>query len=321
MLKNSSVDNPFPKIFVIILNWNGKKDTLACLESVQHIDYPNYEIIIVDNGSVDDSVSVIKEKFPQLLLLETGQNLGFTGGNNVGIEYALAHNADYIFLLNNDTIVDPQVLSTLIEASHHHPDAGILGSKIYSYYNTEKIWFAGGEWLASQGRFIHQGMGKKDNGKDWNTLKEVQYICGCALLIKAEVIKKIGMLDERYFLMWEETDWCYQARKAGYTSLFVPDSKVWHKISASFGEGTTSPLYQYFWWRNRLLWIERNLPLSEALPIYGQVIRALGREIKNYLNPQSNEPNKQTIKAILQGVQDYFWRRFGDCPAWLRSTK
>ncbi|MDF2386932.1 glycosyltransferase family 2 protein [Nostoc ellipsosporum NOK] len=308
-----------PQIYIIVLNWNGKEDTIECLESVQKIDYPNYKILLVDNGSIDDSVAAIRERFPQVSIIENGANLGFAAGNNVGIDYAISQGADYIFLLNNDTIVDPQILWAFIRANKQYPDAGILGSKIYYYKQPQKIWYAGVEWIPSQARFLHLGCGNIDNDKDWREFQFPEYICGCAILVKAEVVKKIGMLEPKYFLMWEEVDWCYRAKRAGYKCLLVPESKVWHKISSSFSGGDKAPHYQYFWWRNRLLWVERNFSFLEAFSIYKAIFRDTLRQIRKYFNSQSGSQEKLKSQAALEGVKDYFLRKFGNCPEWVRS--
>lgn len=308
-----------PQIYILILNWNGKEDTIECLESVQKIDYPNYKILLLDNGSIDDSVAIIRERFFQVIIIENGANLGFAAGNNTGIEYAISQGADYIFLLNNDTIVDSEILWAFIHANEKCPDVGIFGSKIYYYKEPKKIWFAGVQWIPSQARFIHTECGNIDN-EDSREIQFAEYICGCALMVKAEVVKKIGMLEPNYFLIWEEVDWCYRARRAGYKCLIVPDSKVWHKISSSFSGGDKAPHYQYFWWRNRLLWVERNFSFLEALSIYKVIFRDILRQLRKYFNSQSGSPERLKSQAALQGVKDYFFRQFGNCPAWVRSA-
>lgn len=313
------MDREAPKIWIIILNWNGKKDTLECLDSVQKIDYPNYQILVVDNGSTDDSIEAIKEKFPSVSIVENITNLGFAAGNNEGIKYAIARGADYVFLLNNDTVVDSQVLWTLVKASLKYPKAGILGSKIYFYGQPQTIWFAGGEWLAEDAMFKHSGNGEIDDGKNWSTIQETGYICGCAFFVKAKVIEKVGMFEPKYFLMWEEVDWCSRTKKAGYQCLFVPDSKVWHKISSSFTDRDRAAHYHYFWFRNRLLWIERNVKFTEAVGLYKVIFRDIYRQIRKYINPQTNIYERMKAKAILQATNDYFFRQFWDCPKWVRS--
>lgn len=313
------MNNKVAKIIILILNWNGKEDTIECLESIQHIDYPNYQIVVIDNGSTDGSVIAIREKFSLVHIIENKANLGFAAGNNVGIEYAVSEGANYVLLLNNDTIVDSQLLREFINASEKHPEAGILGAQIYIYKYPQKIWYAGVKWLPEQAKFIHLGSGKIDAEGDWQEIRETEYICGCALLIKTEVIRKIGVLDPRYFLMWEETDWCYRARQAGYRCLVVPDSKVWHKISASFSGGDKAPHYQYFWWRNRFLWIEKSISFPTSLRLYWVILKEIRRQVHRYLNPSTTQQERLRIKAAWQGINDYIFRRFGDCPDWVRS--
>lgn len=308
-----------PKITIVILNWNGRQDTLECLESVQKIDYQNFETIVVDNGSQDDSVKTIREKFPQVMTIENGANLGFSAGNNVGIQYALSQGTDYVFLLNNDTVVDPQMLSELIDASTKYPEAGILGSKIYRYDKPETIWYAGTSWRTDTAKFLHIGYGKVDSQTDEAEVKETDYVCGCAFLIKTEVVEKVGMLDPKYFLLWEEADLCYRARKAGYKTLVVPKSQLRHKCSASFIGGHKAPHYQYFWWRNRFLWVEKNLSFAETTKVYPVIVKQIVKEVINYLKSQTNTQEKLTAKAALQGFRDYLLRKFGDCPASMRS--
>lgn len=324
-----------PKIAVIILNWNGKKDTLQCLESLQNVQYSNYEIIVVDNGSKDNSVEAIQHQFSAVTVIENGINLGFAGGNNPGISYAVfQRKADYVFLLNNDTIVDPQIFNRLICASKTYPEAGIFGAKIYFFDMPTKIWYAGSIWNSRVGRFAHEGINQMEDNLSWSQVKEVPYACGCALLIRANVIEEIGLLDSQYFLMWEETDWCFRAKRAGYRCLFVPDALVWHKVSSSFGKTSqqlagVSYLWTYFYERNRLLWLERHLDLIEKnglkrLRIYLKVIREIVGNARRYffykcLDYSTVQPHTLRYQVVLRAHQDYLLRRFGDCPDWIRS--
>ena len=201
------------KISIVILNWNGKNDTIPCLESVTKIDYPNYDIIVVDNGSNDDSVKEIKSKFSEVVVLETGKNLGYAGGNNYGMRYALNNGADHILLLNNDTVVDPQLLNEFAIASENVKDGGIFSAKIYYYSHPERIWYAGATWNNKILGFVHDGQGKIDAEDKYNSIKKTDYASGCAFFIKREVLTKIGFFDERFFLIFEETDFCLQSKK------------------------------------------------------------------------------------------------------------
>ncbi len=259
-----------PKIAVIVLNWNGKRDTLACLESLEKLTYPNFEIIVVDNGSTDDSVSAIREHFPQHLLIETGANLGFAGGNNVGIHRAIQRGADLLFLLNNDTVVASDILERFVETFRSHPGAGILGAKIFLYDERDTLDHLGGAWNRKTGTFDFVGLRQKEDGVRFQQPQELDYVCGAALMLKRSVVEAIGCLEERFFLIWEESDFCFRARKAGFQTLTCPKAHVWHKVSASFVGG--KPHSTYFWWRNRLLWMERNCSLNERLSLYLRVL-------------------------------------------------
>ena len=308
-----------PKIFVIVLNWNGAEDTCQCVLSVQQIDYSNYEIIIVDNGSKDDSVKVFKEKFPEISIIETGQNLGYAGGNNKGIDFALKNEADYILILNNDATVDSSLLNNFTEVAENHPNAGIFGAKIYFSSEPQKIWFAGGAWLPEIAKFTHIGYGEADS-LDHSLVQNIDYACGCALFVKAEVFRKIGLLETKFFLTWEETDFCYRARRAGFECLFAPSAHVWHKVSASFKGGEVGLMHEYFMTRNRLLWIERNQTNLEKVKIYRSIIiPELKRYLRTYFSPRSDQVSKFHSKVHLAAVRDYLIRKFGDCPNWIRT--
>ncbi|MCU0533217.1 MAG: glycosyltransferase family 2 protein [Hydrococcus sp. Prado102] len=310
-----------PKISIIILNWNGKKDTLECLKSVQKIEYKNYEVVVVDNGSSDGSVQAIKSHFKDVKIIENGANLGFAEGNNKGIAYALEQGTDYVFLLNNDTIVESKILNNFLEVTEEYSEVGIFAAKIYYYDEPNKIWYAGAAWLPQKARFTQLGFNQIDDGFSWNEIKETAYACGCALLIKANVIKKIGMLEPKYFLTWEETDWCYKAYRAGYKCLFVPKAIVWHKVSASFSGGNQGLLVRYFMERNRLLWIERNLTFKEKKLIYHHIIfKEIYQSFREYFNSETTQQKRLICKVKLAALRDYIFRRFGDCPSSIRSV-
>lgn len=251
-----------PKVAIIILNWNGKEDTIECLESLKQITYPNYEILLVDNGSTDGSVECFRERYPGMEIIENEKNLGFAEGNNVGIRRAMELGADYVLLLNNDTVVDPEFLGELVKVAGGDEKIGIVGPKIYYYdYNGQKdvIWFAGGSINLTTGKTSHYNMKKKDD-RTTNKIKKVDYITGCAILIKRDVIIKIGLLDSDYFLYFEEADLCTRANKT-YDCVFVPDAKIWHKISSSTG-GDFSSTMAYYFVRNRMLFMTKRESIS-----------------------------------------------------------
>lgn len=320
-----------PCVFILVLNWNGALDTLECLESVQKINYPNYKVVVADNGSDDDSVAIIRQRFPEIYLLENGKNLGFAEGNNVAIRYALAAGADFVLLLNNDTVVDPNLLSALVDAANQYPNSGILAAKIYYFMTPEEIWFAGGKWNADTCSFKHIGIHETDASASYNQITEIDYACGCALFARAEMITKIGVMYAPYFLTYEETDWCYRARDNGFSCLFVPNAKVWHKISVAFG-GAGTPMQVYFYARNILLFAERNFTRREYLRVWKSIYYSIipraefpadivpGRIqfVKAVWNDWRKRMRNPVKRAELAGVRDYVLRRFGNCPESIR---
>lgn len=322
-----------PNVTVVILNWNGRDDTLACLASVEKITYPNFRVIVVDNGSADNSVAAIRTAFQKVELIETGANLGFSGGNNVGIKRALTLGANYVLLLNNDTEVDPGLLDAFVSAAERFSDAGAFSAKIYFHAEPDRIWYAGARWNANTSRFEQIGEGMLDDALNFSTACETDYACGCAFFVSANRLHEIGLLDDNFFLYFEETDWCFRARAAGHPSIFVPEAKLWHKVSVSFG-GEGSPLALYFVTRNRLLWAKRHAAFSRRFSIYAETIRLLFRR---FVFPLARIRIRQPFSlkgwwwsvrevfrdpsnlAYFMGARDFCLRRFGDCPPIVRN--
>ena len=272
------------KVSVIIVNWNGYKDTLVCLASLAKINkkYADVTVIVVDNGSTNESVDSIRKKFPEVTLLETGKNLGFTGGNNFGVTYALAHGADFVWLLNNDTFVDPDVL-TLVTA-FKDPKVGAAGSKIYfapkhefhfdRYKENERgkvFWYAGGvvDWANMYAS--HRGVDEVDRGQ-YNKMEETPFVTGCSLMVRREVIEKIGFLDDRYYLYLEDLDFCLRVKNAGYKLMYVPSSILWH-VNAGSSARPGNPLHEYYMTRNRLLLGFRYAGLRTKFALFREAIR------------------------------------------------
>jgi len=242
------------QVCIIVLNWNGRVDTLACLASLSQLDYPARTIVVVDNGSSDDSVTAIRTAYPQVTLIETGENLGYAGGNNVGLRYAMAQGADYALLLNNDTVVDPTFLRILMDAAEADPTVGIAGPTIYYHERPDVIWSAGGAIDWQRGSTWMVGLDERDEGQFGTEPRTVDFITGCAILVRRTVMEQVGLLDERFFAYYEETEWCVRAARAGYKILHVPLARMWHKISPS--ARADSPLVHYYMTRNRLLFLK-----------------------------------------------------------------
>ncbi|RMH58292.1 MAG: glycosyltransferase family 2 protein [Deinococcus-Thermus bacterium] len=224
-----------PTVYIIILNWNGWKDTLACLFSLEDLDYPSYEIVVVDNGSTDNSVEEIRKAYPQITLLETGRNLGFAGGNNLGIRYALEKGANYIWLLNNDTVVAPNALTAMVEIAESNPKIGAVGSVLYYMDQPERVQaWGGGRISLITGRSRHL-----------LSPGELHYITGASLLLRTEALEQVGLLDEGFFMYWEDVDLSLRLQNRGWKLAVASGSRILHKESASVGK-RSSLMDEYF---------------------------------------------------------------------------
>jgi GT2 family glycosyltransferase len=216
-------------VHIIILNWNGFADTAVCLSSLRQLHYDHYKVTVVDNGSTDDSVSRLRNEFSWITLIETGKNLGFAAGCNVGIRHALAEGANFVWLLNNDTKVDPTALQALIETANTDPLIGAVGSAIYCMDRPERIQAWGGGYVSFwRGRSRHFQTPVSD--------QRVEFITGASLLISRQALESVGLLDEKFFMYWEDADFCFRLRRANWRIAVARGSKIWHKQSASVGE-------------------------------------------------------------------------------------
>lgn len=244
-----------PKVFIILVNYNGTKDTVECIKSLNQIDDTSYEIIVVDNAS-NDVEQLEKElaDFNFVKLLKSKNNLGFAGGNNVGIRYAMEHNADYVLLLNNDTVVEKDFLGELVYVAEKNPNAGIVTGKILFHSVPDHIWFAGGEMNLNRARTHHLESGKIDT--KMGEVKEISFVTGCLMLISKKALETVGMLDDTYFMYSEDVDYCCRMRNSNFIMLYTSKSVIYHKISASTG-GNGSPFSQYYRTRNDLRVISR----------------------------------------------------------------
>lgn len=228
------------------------------------MDYPHFRILVVDNGSTDGSPEYIEAHFPEVISLRNQQNAGFAAGNNAGIEAALRAGADYVLLLNNDAVVETSLLKELVDIGEKRPEAGLLGPKINYYDNREVIWSAGGRthWLTLS--VIDKGFNEPDRGQR-DSIKEVDHVSGCAMLIKRRVAEDIGLLDANFFMYYEDCDYCERAKKSGYKLLYVPEGKVWHKVSLST-KGNVSA-WRYFRAKSRIRFFKKHRSGIMLVPI------------------------------------------------------
>jgi GT2 family glycosyltransferase len=302
-----------PVVGIVILNWNQPTDTVACLESLQRLEYPSFEIVVVDNGSTDGSPNLVAERFPQHTLIRNPKNFGFAAGNNVGVRHLLRSKVDYVLLLNNDTEVSPDMLRILVEAAESDPHIGVVGPKIYYFDQQKTIWSAGGE-VDRLGHSWHRRADELDDGSR-ETIQDVGYVTGCAILVKASVIESIGVLDERFFIYFEETEWCARARHAGFRVVYEPGARMWHKIEQT--ARNTSRTYMYLMTRNRLLYLKCS---GAGTLTTGRALIDVARTTASWwLRPRHRELRPYCL-VLLLGARDFLAGRFGPPPATLLSS-
>ena len=275
-----------PKVFVLILHYGEQEDTLECLRSLDKLDYPNFEVLAIDNDPnhrLDDLNFSYK-----ITRIVNAQNFGFSGGNNVGIKYALENGAEYILLLNNDTVIEPEFLKILIETGEEDEKIGILGPMIYKL-GTNEPHFSGGRinWLYTKAEH-------KPGAED--------YITGACLLIKRKVVEKIGLMPEEYFLYFEDAEWCLKARRAEFFCKVVKEARIGHKVSKNTQEYSFS--YIYYQYRNGLTLAKKNAPFLIKIIAYKfSLLDYLKQALKIVFMPSK----KQWAKAAMRGIED-FWK-------------
>ena len=241
------IKNVFQKVIIVLLNYNNYQDTFNCLESLKKLTYPNYEIIVVDNHSTNCSLKYLKQRTDEnLFVVDSGRNGGFAFGNNVGIQKAIERDADYVLLLNNDTLVTVDFLEGLLLCFYKQENIGVSTCRIMYNDNRDKVWYAGGMIDWNNLRATHNGIDSvnyKSTG-----IEIVSFASGCCMMISVECIKKVGLLPEEYFMYYEDLDYCVKVQEAGYRIGYNPKSVIYHCVSSS-GGGVDSPFV--IEWSNR----------------------------------------------------------------------
>lgn len=253
--------NQNPQISFITICYNGLNDTCDLIESLKkYVHSVTYEIIVVDNASIQNEALIIHEKYPFVKVIRSEKNLGFSGGNNLGIKESCG---EYIFIINNDTFIEDDGMNHLIKKMESNPNIGAVSPKIRFAFPPKNIQFAGFTHLSNITlRNETIGYGQPDNG-DFNISRQSPYLHGAAMMVRREVIEKVGLMPEIFFLYYEELDWCTHITRAGYKLWYEPACTIFHKESQSTGQLST--LKVYYMTRNRLLYAKRNLPLHNRI--------------------------------------------------------
>jgi len=296
--------SPEPLVACIVLNSNRRHDTLECLSSLEAEQYPRCRVYVLDCQSTDGSVAAIRSAFPHVRIVELQENNGYAGNNNVGIRLALEEGADWLFILNEDTVLAPDCLSRLTAVGQGDDRIGIVGPMVYHSDEPHVIQSAGGG-LTERWEGFHLGQNEQDHGQ-FAAPREVDWISGCAILVRRDVVLDVGPLDERFFIYWEETEWCVRARHAGWRIVHVPRARVWHKgVQRHY---RPMPSVTYYSTRNRLLFLAaRRAPIGAWLVAWAEI----GRTLASWTIRPKWRGKREHRDAMARGVRDFLGHRWG----------
>lgn len=296
-----------PHVVIIVVNWNNHSDTLACLKSISELDYDSVETILIDNGSSAEDVAALRRGRGDVRLIELPINSGYVGGNNLGLSLAKDLGAEYALLLNNDAVVAPSLLSQLIREASGDKTVAVVGPTVYYFAQPELIWSAGGSIDWKRGRTSMLQRGVEDSEKLPMEAHPVDFVTGCALLVRMSVVEKVGPLDPRFFAYYEETEWCVRMARAGHRILQVPRAKVWHKIPVASDD--FSPIVHYYMTRNRLLFLRLT---GASLKAFGHALLVdNARTLVSWtFRPKWRHRNLHR-SMMIKAIADFFLGRFG----------
>jgi GT2 family glycosyltransferase len=296
-----------PFVVNVILNTNRKQDTLACLASISESTYTNQQTIVLDNASSDGSAHAIRSAYPEVRIVELIENLGYAGNNNVGIKEALACGADWIFILNEDTLMAPDCLEKLLAAAQADHRIGIVGPMVY-HHDEPSVIQSAGVILGDNWRSIHLGQNEEDCGQ-FPVSHQVDGISGCAILVRKDLVEQVGVLDERFYYYWEETEWCVRAKKHGWVIAHVPEAKLWHKgVQRDY---RPNPSVTYYDTRNWLLLLSKHhAPLAIRLQAWCRMFRIMTSWT---IQPKWKHMHGHRL-AMWKGARDYLLKQWGAMP-------
>ncbi len=288
----------YPKVYIIVLNWNGFEDTANCLKSLQRMTYPNerYKIVVIDNGSLDGSGELLKEAFKDLTVILTSKNLGFSGGNNIGIRFAFENGADYIMMLNNDTVVKNDFLEHLVEYMEHNKGVGAVQPKLMRHGNERVIDSLGQQINKFGAGDIACGEAEKEV---FFEPKEIFGPCAASVMFRKSVFEKVGFFNETFFMIYEDVDFSWRMQEKGFSSWLIPSSTVFHKRGVSGSE--KNEIMTFHFQKNQLYLTLKYYPLS---------LKDFLREMINFISLSNKAKRLYNIPALAKFIGGGFCHRF-----------
>ncbi|MFT4855817.1 MAG: GT2 family glycosyltransferase [Algoriphagus sp.] len=292
-------------VAIILVNWNGAQFSIDCLHSLRKLDFPDFGIFLVDNASDNHEGEELKAEFPEIILIQSSTNLGFAGGNNLGIRKALELGYSHLMLLNNDTVVAPNFLQVMMSQFEKSPSLGVVQPLIYWMKDRNQIWNAGGKWDPTLGRAIP--LRELKNGKKVvPKIQNIDWATGCCMLIKREAILQVGLLNEQFFTYFEDVEWSLRFREKGFEIALAPKAFIYHEAGASskkkHEEGTLSPRVFYYHVRNQFFLIRSTIGRFNKPFAYGYHLIRFGFWIGYFLIRGRFKKLKSVAKGIQEGI-------------------
>ena len=278
-------------MIAVVLNWNNLPDTLECVDSVRRSDYSNLAVRVVDNGSREDPSVVLHERYPDVGVLRNSRNLGYGGGNNSGLKRAINEGAAYVLLLNNDVVVAPDCVRRLVAAAEADSRIGMATPKVFYYDRPSDVYWDGGIIDWKSGEVPHDSRGLSVEGG----IVKSEWLDGCSLLVRVATIREVGLLDERYFLYFEDADWSVRAARRGWTNAVVLHARAWHKVNRSTG-GFVNPIVRFYHFRNRYLFVSAHGPSRGRLR---WKLRYAWLMCSAYMSVRHERDSRQVFLAVL----------------------
>ena len=299
---SNKVMNQSPKVIAVTLNWNGKKWIDLCLKSLLKLEYDNYDIVVIDNNSNDGSYEYVVENYNTIKVIRNSKNLGYSKGFNVGINYAIENKADYVLIVNNDTSIGRKALKKLVETAESDQKIGFVTGKVMSLFDRKTIQTAGrrNDNLRLVGN--HIGAGIEDQGQ-FNGIKDFDFVDDIFLLVKKEVLDKVGGYDEDFFLQFEEADWCCRVKRAGFRIVYNSKAIIWHGGSLSSG-GDVNSTYAFFRPKNIIIFMKKNSPPSHFFKfLLNYLFIQSPKNCMNYIVKRKAAFVFTHLKGIIQGYR------------------
>ncbi len=294
--------SPSP-VTVIVLTWGRFEETIECLESLRRVRYSPLRVLVVDNASGGDYVPRLRMRFPEVEVVESSVNLGYAGGNNLGLRHAVGHGAVYALVLNNDTVVDPDFVSIQVAAAEKDPRIAAVGARIMQLERPDRIFCIGGHLTWNPTLIKLDGLNEPGAGVEGT--RDIEMISGCAILFRSSALEDIGYFDERFFAYHEDVDWCARAREAGYRVVSATGAIVYHRRAPGLGRPRLEPHLYYFYGRNAILYAHKHANRMQWARLLSlSIIWLAGSLVKRTLSGEPFHQVWKTVRLIALGMVD-----------------